>query len=257
MTVALGALMALPSGAFAAPAQDNKVESKPAAGKAETVSTEVKSEPKGDGAARQAGRLSMKGAAALGSGMAMRAGLNVTTAQDINNGVIGIDAGMLFSLAKELDIGFNLRIPMFNVGLSPGAAVRWAFIDDTRFHLALVGNLQVPMTFNGFALGLSVEPGVAMSYFVNENVELFTNLLFAYTPLFTNQWGLPGSGHAGFLGTLRNGLAYQVTNSNIGFFAGLDLSAGYEPVRRFIFIGDRGTGLAFNVGFSIGTQYRF
>src|SRR5262249_45302524 len=145
----------------------------------------------------------------LGSGMAMRAGLNVSTAQDINTGVVGLEAGLLVALGKEVDFGINLRVPMFNIGLSPGVLLRWAFVDDARFHLALVGGVNVPMMFNGFALGLSVEPGILMSYFVNENVELFTGLLFTYAPLFVNQWGLPGSGHAGFIGTLRNGLAYQ------------------------------------------------
>jgi len=247
-TAALGVWMALPSTASAAKAP---TETKAAA-------AEVKSEAKTDTEAKvSSGHLSTKGAAALGSGMAMRAGLNVSTAQDINTGVIGLEAGLLISLGKELDLGINLRVPMFNIGLSPGALVRWSFIDDTRFHLAAVAGINVPMMFNGFALGLSVEPGVLMSYFINDNVELFSGLLFAYAPLFTNQWGLPGSGHAGFIGTLRNGLAYQITNSSVGFFAGFDLSAGYEPVRRFILIGSQGTGLAFNAGFSVGSQFRF
>jgi hypothetical protein len=202
--------------------------------------------------------LSMRGGASLGNGMAAFAGLNATTSRNVNNGFVNVQLGMLFAASDNFDIGFNLRVPMFGFGLSPGASMRYTALRDNRFALGIVANLNVPMIFSspGTWVGLSVEPGLMASYFVNDNVEFFSGVLFTYAPLFMNPY-VPGSGHATFMGTFRAGLAYQVTNSNVGFFANIDLSAGYEPVRTLILIGSTGTGLAFNAGFTVGSQFKF
>jgi len=269
-TVALTLAFAFAPTAFAAKAtkseeasktetkkEETKAETKPAAEPVKSESVEVKSETPSGVPTVAPGRLSMKVAAALGSGSAMRAQLSASTAQNINQGIIGLEFGMLFALGEHFDLGFNLRAPLYSFGLSPGLALRWAFIDDVRFHLAFVGNLQVPMLYvPGFSVGLSVEPGIAMSYFFNENVELYSALMFIWSPLFKSAW-VPGSSNAGFAGLFRVGFAYQLTNSNLGFFTNFDLSGGYEPVRRFIVLGDRGTGLAYNATFTVGVQYRF
>lgn len=200
---------------------------------------------------------STRGGATLGDGMAMRVQFGGNTMQNVNTGHMNIEAGMLFALSKSFDIGFNLRMPLFNFGVSPGLAIRLGLVDDTKFMLSLVANVQVPMIFApGTWVGLSVEPGLMMSYFFDSRVELFGGLLFNYSPLFVNPW-VPGSGHAGFSGTFRLGLAYNLLNSNWGFFANGDIGVGYEPVRRYINVGDRASGLAFNAGLTVGSQYKF
>jgi hypothetical protein len=200
---------------------------------------------------------STRGGATLGEGFALRVQVGGGTANNINNGYLNAEAGMLFALGKNFDIGFNLRVPMFQLGVSPGLAMRWQLVHDNAFHLSLVGNLQVPMIFvPGFWLGLSVEPGLMVSYFFNERTELYTGVYFIYSPLFINPW-VPGTGHAGFAGLFRLGLAYTLSDTNVGFFANFDVGAGYEPVRRFIQIGDRASGLAFNASVTVGSQFKF
>jgi hypothetical protein len=274
-TVALTLAFAFAPAAFAAKAsksdeaskteikQESKTETTTSKPQGEVTRTEktdtvdIKTETPSGLPSVPPGRLSMKGAAPLGSGMAMRAQIGAATAQNINTGIINLEYGMLFALGSHFDLGFNLRAPLYSLGFSPGLALRWAFIDDVRFHLAFTANVQAAMLYvPGFSVGLSVEPGLAMSYFFNENVELYSALMFIWSPLFRSAW-LPGSSNAGFAGLFRVGFAYQLTGSNLGFFTNFDLSGGYEPVRRFIVLGDRGTGLAYNAAFTVGVQYRF
>jgi len=238
-----------------------RAQDEPAVTETTTTTTTVKTEDtvtvKEVDSTRASDSWGMRGGASLGSGMGAYAEFKAGTASDVNNGFLNVNAGMLFALGRHFDIGFNLRVPMFNLGVSPGLAVRWELVEDKSFHLALVGNLQVPMLFvPGFWLGLSIEPGIMASYFVNDRVELYGGVLFAVTPLFINPW-VPGSGHVGFAGTFRAGIAYTLSSSNVGFYANIDVGAGYQPVRRNILLGNTATGIAFNAALTAGVQFKF
>ncbi len=203
-------------------------------------------------------RWGTRGGATLGEGMALRVQVGGSTAQTIASGSLNVEATLLFALGRSFDLGVNLRGALLGqFGVSPGLAVRFNLVDDKIFHLSLVGNLQVPVIISpGVSVGLGVEPGLMVSYFFNERVELFSGLLFAYTPIFLNGQ-LPGSGHASFIGTFRLGMAYTLSTSNMGFYVNADASAGYEPWRRFIMVGDRATGFAVNLALVVGTQFKF
>jgi hypothetical protein len=242
--LAIFAVAAAPRGAWAADATSAK----------EDTSVAAKEEGKAFSAVNNWG---LRGGATLREGIALRAQFSAGTAQNINNGYLNAELGMLFAVGQHFDIGFNLRVPAFQLGVSPGIALRAELIDDGQFHMSLVGNLQVPMIlYPGFWIGLSVEPGLMVSYFFSERTELYSGLLFVWSPLFQNPW-VAGTGHMGFAGIFRVGLAYTLGASNIGFYTNIDAGMGYEPLRRFILIGDRGSGLAFNVSLTVGSQFKF
>jgi len=214
----------------------------------------VKEEQK---AVKVANAWSTRGGATLGSGMALHAEFTAASQQNINSGYLNLGAGLIVALGENFDLVINLRVPLVQLGLSPGAGIRLRLIDDAQFHLSLVGNVQVPMIYvPGFWIGLSVEPGLMMSYFFSDRTELYSGLLFAWTPLFANPW-VPGTGNMGFAGTFRIGFAYTLAVANMGFFINADVGAGYEPVRRFILIGERASGLAFNAALTVGSQFKF
>ena len=217
---------------------------------------EVKATDEGPKALDVADRWGLRGGATLGDGMAMRVQFSAGTPQNVNAGYLNLEAGMLFALSKSFDIGFNLRVPLFNFGVSPGLAVRVNLIGDTNFKLAIVGNLQIPFMFTpGFGVGLSVEPGIMASYFFSERTELYTGLMFAVQPIFSNPW-VPGSGHVGFSGLYRLGFAYTLSTSNTGFFINADVGGGVDPIRQLIIVGNRATAVAFNAALTTGVQFK-
>ncbi len=208
-------------------------------------------------AASVANSWSTRGGAALGSGTALRVGFGASTQNNVNASYLNVDAGLIIAVGQHFDISINLRAPMYHFGVSPGVGLRAELIDDSAFHLSLVANVQVPMIFYpGFWLGLSVEPGFMASYFFSERTELYSGLVFIWSPLFMNPW-VPGTGNMGFAGLFRLGLAYTLAAANVGFYGNIDVGAGYEPVRQFILLGNRGSGLAVNLGLTVGTQFKF
>lgn len=225
---------------------------------ADDAPAEVKAQEEVKASAGVSDRWGTRGAATLGEGMALRVGVGGSTAQTASSGFFNVEAGLLVGLGKSFDLAINLKLPMLGqFGVMPGIGARINLIDDKIFHVALVANLSVPIIYSpGIWVGLHVEPGLMISYFFSERVEFYSGLLFAYAPLFMNPW-VPGSGHASFVGTFRAGLAYTLSTSNIGFFLNFDGSVGYEPVRRFIMIGDRGSGLAINLALNAGAQFKF
>ncbi|MCC6809270.1 MAG: hypothetical protein IT381_17715 [Deltaproteobacteria bacterium] len=198
------------------------------------------------------------GGTTLGEGMALRAQIGGGSMLNHNNGYLNLDAGLLIALGQSFDLVVDLKLPLLgNFGVIPAIGIRFNLVDDKVFHLALVANVGVPIIFSpGVSVGLNVEPGLVVSYFFSERVELFSGLLFRYSPLFMSPF-LTGSGHAAFHGIFRLGLAYTLSSSNMGFFINGDAQAGYEPQRRFINIGDRASGLSLNFAVNAGTQFKF
>jgi len=225
---------------------------------ADDAPAEVKAQEEVKASAGVSDRWGTRGAATLGEGMAFRVGVGGSTAQTANSGFLNVEAGLLIALGKSFDLAVNLKLPMLGqFGVAPGIGARVNLIDDKVFHFALVANVSVPIIYApGTWVGLNIEPGVMVSYFFSERVEFYSGILFAYSPLFINPW-VPGNGHASFIGTFRAGLAYTLSTSNMGFFINADGSVGYEPIRRFIMIGDRGSGLAINLALNAGAQFKF
>ena len=223
---------------------------------ADESKAEVKASEEVKASAGVANRWGTRGAATLGEGMALRVGVTAGTALAAHSGTLNVDAGLLIGLGESFDLVINLKLPVLGqFGVQPGIGIRLNLINDTVFHLALLANVGVNIIYApGLWVGLNIEAGPMISGFLSERLELYLGALATYAPLFVNPW-VQGSGHASFFGTARLGIAYTLSSSNIGFYLNMDASFGVEPVRRFIVLGDRGSGLAINLGATAGAQF--
>jgi len=219
---------------------------------------EVKASEEVKASAGVANRWGTRGGATLGEGMAFRVGVTGSTALTAYSGTLNLDAGLLIGLGESFDLSINLKLPMLGqFGLQPGIGIRVNLVNDTVFHFSLLANVGVNVILvPGTWVGLNVEVGPMISAFLSERLELYIGALLTYAPLFLNPW-VPGTGNASFFGTARVGMAYTLSTTNMGFFINMDASFGVEPVRRFIVLGDRGTGLAINLGVTGGAQFKF
>jgi hypothetical protein len=157
-----------------------------------------------------------------------------------------------------MDLGVGARLPFWGFGIAPGAQFRWRLFTSGQFQLALDASLYVPVSFAGYGqvvFGLSAEPGVMMSYFFKDNMELYFGLIVPISP-----WLAPVVlFQIGF--DARVGFAYTLKKSNIGFFAGFDLQpglyAGNFGLGAFGLGGIYGgNGFGFGFNFVAGAQFR-
>lgn len=200
---------------------------------------------------------SLRGANTVGTGLALRAGLAAGTSAALTAGVIGFEVAAAYALTPSLDVGAELRVPLApSVTFSPGLTARWKFVEDGHLSLAVLGSIDLPFTATrGRSVGLSVAPGVVASYSLTEKAELFAAVILSYNQLFYSNPVVIGTGQAGLMGTCRGGLSFAVAGP-ISVYANIDLSGGYEPLRRNIVIGNSGTGVAMTGSLMAGAQIR-
>jgi hypothetical protein len=165
-----------------------------------------------------ASRGGTKGGATLGDGKAIYAGLAGGLPTYNGGGYGGVEAAIVFG-AGVIDVGVAVRFSAYPVGFAAGAQARYHVFGDGALHLALELGVFVPAYFSysfvgplprGFGattVGLSLEPGVLLSYFVNDSLEVIAGLVVPVAPLF-----LPiASAYAAF--NLRAGIVYGLSSS--------------------------------------------
>lgn len=200
-----------------------------------------------------------RGGATLGTGNGARA--DIFFGNHFWNdgfGYAGVEGQYIFGLSPDIDLGVGARLPFWPFGIAPGAQLRWRLFTAGQFQLALDASLHVPISFGGFggiAFGISVEPGVMMSYFLKDNMELYFGLIVPVSPILAPNVIF----QIGF--DARVGFAYTLKKSNIGFFAGIDLAPGLYGSYGFGAFGFgnagfNGSGFGFGFDFIAGAQFR-
>ncbi len=202
------------------------------------------------------------GGATLGVGDGLRANFFTGLLGTGNMSYLGVEAYYLLGLNEDLDVGFGGRLTVWFFGAAPGVRLRYRILQSGAFHLAFDAGayagfafgilpiftgrgLLVALGFIGFG---SLEPGLAGSYFLRDNIELIFGL---YVPVAV--YGGPGLfGTVGF--DLRVGGVYTLKQFNVGIFAQIDVIPGigfFNSTRGLL------TGFTFGGGFTGGMQYRF
>lgn len=201
-----------------------------------------------------------RGGATLGQGGGANAILTFGAGSALGYGIpdghgwVGLEGHWFFNLGEDFDFGLGLRLPIWPIGIAPGAKARIRVMNSGKFQLAIDASAYLPMYFVGyfapgsagssFLLGLSIEPGVTMSYFIKDNMELYFGVIVPVNFTF-----VPGFGF-GMLFNFRGGFAYTLKRSNVGLFADINLAPGLA------------TGIAavnglFVFTLNAGVQFRF
>ena len=201
-----------------------------------------------------------RGGATLGEGNGARANIFFGNhAFNDGYGFAGVEGQYIWGLSQDMDLGVGGRLPFWPIGIAPGVEWRWRLFTSGPFQLALDASAWIPVSWYGYgSFGVSLEPGVAMSYFFRDNMELFFGGFLPVTPLFAPvvqfQMGFDA----------RVGFAYTLKRQNIGFFANFDFAPGYYWYGTGginiggITVGNISTaGFGFGFNFLAGAQFRF
>lgn len=166
-------------------------------------------------------------------------------------GLGGIEGHYFLSLGQKTDLGIGGRLPFWPFGVAPGVKLRHGFISGQKFQLALDISAYVPIYFTGYfvgpaasgiVLGLSIEPGVMMSYFFKDNMELYFG---AFVPVGMRFIG--GGFGLGLSPFGRVGFTYTFKKQNLGVYGGFDVG----PVIYF-----SGGAFGFYAAGHAGVQFR-
>jgi|GEM_PF-5457685 len=199
----------------------------------------------------------MRGGATLGSGQGLRASLHSGIEDSsLGYGYVGAEVVYMKALGRNMDIGVGARVPLYPFGITPGVEFRYRALVSEKFHLSMNANLYLPLTFAPVVLfGLSIEPGIMMSYFAMKELEIFWGLQTPIHPIlassyYSSYWrgasydywlNAYGRGYAWYspiyLGAsaplfamsfdLRAGAAYTFKGKNIGVWANVDVIPGF------------------------------
>ena len=204
------------------------------------------------------------GGATLGHGDGVRANFIAGQRAGIGTGFGAVEGYYIMGMSPDFDLFLGGRIWMWYFGAAPGVRARFRIIGGPTdaFHLAIDAGAYVGFSFYPgiafgiagigaigvqFAGGATLDPGVAGSYFIKDNMEIFFGV---FVP--TSITG--GPMFAVFVGfDARGGFVYTFKKVNLGVFAQVDI------VPTLIFHDRVSTtpAFAFNGSGTAGIQWRF
>lgn len=195
-----------------------------------------------------------RGGATLGQGDGARAGFTAGGGGLWGGlGVFALEGQYIIGVNENFDIGLGGRVPLWPFGLSPGAEFRPRLLNKGRFQLAMDIGVFLPMYFAGyyygpgpavatFSMGVSAEPGVMMSYFIRDCMEVYFGVI---VPVGLEL--VPSPPVRGNFGIVhRGGFAFNFKKQKVGVYANFD----FGP--RFFF-----PYVWFWGAFTAGAQFRF
>ena len=227
-------------------------------GSGSSADTQVAGEVEDSSGRPMSSLASMRGANTLGSGMGIRAHVGAGTSAGLASGVFGIEVAAALAVKDNFDVGVELRVPFSPyVVFAPGANMRVKLAQDGQLAFAFIGSVVVPLGVGarGPSIGLSVTPGLVASYALSEKTELLAAVLFSYNHLFYSNPVVAGTGQPGLMGTVRGGLSYSLSKA-MAVYGNVEVSGGYEPLRRNIVIGNQNTGASMSATLIAGFQLR-
>lgn len=186
-------------------------------------------------------------------------------------GFLGLEVAYTHAFNPNVEMSFGLRFYGWptriaagvnaGYGFAPLVEAKYRFFESGSFHLAgTIGGLfaMTPVgMFGGMTIGITIDPGIAASYFFADNMELYLTFNMPVTPLF-----LPVPlVQIGF--QPRLGFAYTLKPSGVGFFAAVDISPGFFAYGGFPSIENNlatpvvKPTFRVAVNTNLGVQYRF
>ena len=195
-----------------------------------------------------------QGGSTLGHGNGARA--NLFFSNRVNGdgyGWAGVEGYYIVGFDADVNLAIGGRLPFYPFGLSPGLELKWRLIADKPFQLAFNFAAFVPIVFAGYdtlTVSLTLEPGVLMSVFIRDNMELYFGPILSFAPFVAPapvfQVGL----------VHRLGFAYTLKSKNLGFFGHFEFGPGYY-VPGTVHTGALRSTFIFTGAFQAGAQFRF
>lgn len=173
------------------------------------------------------------GGATLGYGNGVRASFIGGRRAALGTGNGGIEAFFIMGMSPDFDLLLGGRISFWWFGMSPGVRLRFRIIGnaDETFHLAIDAGAYIGFGFTGGPLGIrvpggvvnafsggtTIDPGIAGSVFVTDNMEIFFGAFIPISvtagPIFAVSIGF----------NFRGGFVFTFKTINLGIFAQIDV----------------------------------